>query len=373
MGIKLSIDSLREEVSPLYLKYDREINPQGAYIEIDEAGEVTADSNAEIGNGIPMTVYHGRTRRIPCPCSVVGSELADFLEGEGLALLERIHAGHEVEWDGNNHVGSLEKDAQAAEVELERSLQELPTATIWSAEQWIENDSLDGLWPVGKTLEAAAEAASTPNEANEVIEGDMEAAILQKFWGKAPAWPSEAAKSGNWEMARRMIERWEEDSKYSRVSSNRSEMLDLDSEDLADAVESLWPESMSCLAGFDHDKRREVVADNGQEAEAQATLSEGLRWIKEERKEGCFDLSWLPAEVTAELVRRRVDALNEWVTNNPDPDDFDLYDSDRAERVSAEDLGITEVEYRSLVVESLACGPEGHVLTSQGRKVYAQH
>ena len=55
-------------------------------------------------------------------------------------------------------------------------------------------------------------------------------------------------------------------------------------------------------------------------------------------------------------------------------DDYRLYDSDRAEPVSAEDLGIDDAEYSSLVRESLSQGKnaEGHVRTSTGLRVYAQ-
>lgn len=356
MAITLKIDSLRDEVAPLYLKYDREINPQGAYIEIDEDGEVTASSNAEIGNGIPNFVWHGRTRRIPCPYGVVGSSLADYLEGdEGKELLERIHVGHTVEWDGNNHVGSVTEDAQEAERELERALQELPQATIYTAEEWIEHDVLSNVWPVGKTLAEAAELSSTPKEAHQVIDGDMEEAIMDKAEGKFD-YPSDAAKASRWDIARAMIDRkgWPH--------------YQGDADDLADAVESLWPETMSCLDGFDHVARRETVAEGRQEAEAEATLAAGLDEIQ-------MDISWLPPEVRKVLIDRRVEALNEWVEANPDPDDYRLYDSDRAEPVSAEDLGIDDDEYSALVRESLSLGKNsaGHVSTSSGRIVYAQN
>lgn len=52
-------------------------------------------------------------------------------------------------------------------------------------------------------------------------------------------------------------------------------------------------------------------------------------------------------------------------------DDYELYDSDTNDSLSAEDLGITEDEYRETVAESLACDQaEGHVYVGT-RRVYA--
>lgn len=55
----------------------------------------------------------------------------------------------------------------------------------------------------------------------------------------------------------------------------------------------------------------------------------------------------------------------------PDPADCDLYDSDTANRISAEELGCTDQEYAAAILESLACPqPEGHVYAGN-RRVYA--
>lgn len=36
MAIKLELENLRDEVAPLYFKYSSQVNPQPAFIEIDE-------------------------------------------------------------------------------------------------------------------------------------------------------------------------------------------------------------------------------------------------------------------------------------------------------------------------------------------------
>jgi len=50
-----------------------------------------------------------------------------------------------------------------------------------------------------------------------------------------------------------------------------------------------------------------------------------------------------------------------------------LADSNTNRTVTAEDLGITEEQYDTLVEESIDSGTaEGHVRATNGRKVYAQ-
>jgi hypothetical protein len=54
-----------------------------------------------------------------------------------------------------------------------------------------------------------------------------------------------------------------------------------------------------------------------------------------------------------------------------DESTMDLYDSDTTDQVNADDLGITDDEYRQAVKDSLACDQaEGHIIVS-GRRVFA--
>ena len=53
-------------------------------------------------------------------------------------------------------------------------------------------------------------------------------------------------------------------------------------------------------------------------------------------------------------------------------DGMDLYDSNTAQTVSPDALGITDAQYLDTMIESLTCGTaEGHVALSCGRRVYA--
>ena len=102
---------------PLYHKYGGQTNPQPAFLEIEE-GEVWLDWSAEIGTGIPMSVYHRRALRLPVPNHLTPAGYRALLDDITPALRE-IMAGHAIQWDGNNHVGRLTDEAQAAFDELE--------------------------------------------------------------------------------------------------------------------------------------------------------------------------------------------------------------------------------------------------------------
>lgn len=109
------------DLTELYRHYDGQSEPQPAYIELDtQAGTLYADYNAEIGNAIPFSVYHGLDRRYGIP--VLTGEAANRVMQEIAPLAERIVAGTEAVWDGSNTVAELSDDALAAEEELEAHL-----------------------------------------------------------------------------------------------------------------------------------------------------------------------------------------------------------------------------------------------------------
>jgi hypothetical protein len=59
--------------------------------------------------------------------------------GELRDLLQRVAAGHEVIWDGNNHVGILDEDAAQACRELDRHFETISFSTgleVWDAAEW---------------------------------------------------------------------------------------------------------------------------------------------------------------------------------------------------------------------------------------------
>jgi hypothetical protein len=159
---------------PCYLRYQGQTQPQPAFVELAEDGEVRASANPEIGNAVPSYVYHGRSIRWKIDPALRGEQIADAVERLA-PLLEAIHQGHTVEWDGNNMTGRLTEEASAASDELERELENVESdVNVWEVEDWLwSNQTLLDVWPEGKTLESAAQDAM-PTDPGVFIAGDLE-------------------------------------------------------------------------------------------------------------------------------------------------------------------------------------------------------
>lgn len=105
----------------LHRHYDGQSEAQGAYIELDlREGTLLADYDAEVGNAVPFSVHHGFERRYGIP--TLTGEAANRTMQEIAPLADRILTDWEEEWDGNNMVAVLGKDAQAAEEQIEEQL-----------------------------------------------------------------------------------------------------------------------------------------------------------------------------------------------------------------------------------------------------------
>jgi hypothetical protein len=148
---------------------------------IDEDGDVSLTYRTYYGgDGTPEDEWHDRTLtyHLGGP-GVIDVDLLreDLAQGGRLAaLVDRVKAGHEVVWDGNNNVGQLGEDAQEASDELERLLGhhgDVPTyvrvdMAVWDVAEWMEGSTTDpetlladvGLLPESDPYgEAVAEAA----------------------------------------------------------------------------------------------------------------------------------------------------------------------------------------------------------------------
>lgn len=135
--IVFNADELVEK--PVYEHFQGQSQPQPAFISIDENGKVDADYSGEIGNGVPSKVWHNRTLRVPINPELSAGEIENFLHDDATTrLLARIVDGHDVEWDGSNHVGSLTDDARDALESLGRLAEGLVTETpVMSADEWL--------------------------------------------------------------------------------------------------------------------------------------------------------------------------------------------------------------------------------------------
>ncbi|MCX4451625.1 hypothetical protein [Streptomyces sp. NBC_01789] len=102
----------------LFRHYDGQSEAQAAYIELDlRDGQLLADYNGEIGNGVPFSVYHGFQRRWSIP--VLTADAANRIMREIAPLAARMLADWEEVWDGNNHIARLGEDALAADDEID--------------------------------------------------------------------------------------------------------------------------------------------------------------------------------------------------------------------------------------------------------------
>lgn len=111
------INALRGSHRPCYKQHPRQSHPQPACIALTEDGVVKSVVDYDIGGGYPSDVWHGRTLWFQFPADMTASKIRELVR-RLLPSLERVHAGHEVEWDGHNHVGRLTDDAAAASNEI---------------------------------------------------------------------------------------------------------------------------------------------------------------------------------------------------------------------------------------------------------------
>jgi len=135
---KLEIVPLTEKAE-LFCHYTRQTVQQPCYVELDCcSGTLTANYNAEIGNGVPFSVYHGHDQRWGIPC--LAAEDANALL-EGLApLAQRVLDGYDSGWDGNNIVATFTDDAKAAIDEIEHLCTNAfgDVLTGFDADSWLE-------------------------------------------------------------------------------------------------------------------------------------------------------------------------------------------------------------------------------------------
>jgi hypothetical protein len=119
----------------LYHQYPRQSNPQPCYVELDcRTGELTADYNSEIGNAVPASVYHGHTRRWAIP--ILGADAANELLQAIAPLAERVLAGYDSVWNGNNLVAELTPGAADAIDRIQAACEETFDDESGGLEAW---------------------------------------------------------------------------------------------------------------------------------------------------------------------------------------------------------------------------------------------
>lgn len=117
-----------------------------AHLAIDEDGGVRVRVRTYYGgDGTPADEWHGRTLTYAVAPNADIDALRETLSegGDAAALIDRIVAGHSVEWDGGNLVGRLDADARDASEALESLLEDLPRSpyAAWDADEWLLGQS----------------------------------------------------------------------------------------------------------------------------------------------------------------------------------------------------------------------------------------
>lgn len=139
-------------------------------------------------NAIPVEEANGRTLCYPLFERPDEKATRAYLEShEAVALVERIHAGHGTTLYGDNIVGTLTEDAEAAIQELLDALAALPEnyMALWTADVWLGNLSNVEIGISGASTDAEITALAEKLEAharddNSIILAGVEEYLTQR-------------------------------------------------------------------------------------------------------------------------------------------------------------------------------------------------
>jgi hypothetical protein len=160
-GINITrIEALRSERAPVLYWAASEHRLGRAYLCLDRDGDVYVETEHPSTNSFSADVWHGRVLRWGITPNVSGSRLYAFVL-DILPIIERVHAGHEIIWDGNHYIGRLTEDAQEAAEDVAVACERLGgDVDVWHVSDWLADYHLP-------------EDASIEQEARE-IEADAE-------------------------------------------------------------------------------------------------------------------------------------------------------------------------------------------------------
>jgi hypothetical protein len=161
-----AIRQLRARALPCYRKIHA--YPQDAYVCLQEDGTVTAEASSAPRPGLRWKIDP----------ALRGEQIADAVERLA-PLLEEVHRGHTVEWDGGKRVERLTDEASVAADQLERELEALESdVEVWDVERvkdglWRNHYEMLDVWQEGRTLESVVQDAM-PKNPRIYVDGDLE-------------------------------------------------------------------------------------------------------------------------------------------------------------------------------------------------------
>lgn len=153
----------------LHQHYRGQSAPQPCHVQLAcDTGTLGAGYSGEIGNGVPSHVWHNRTLRWTIPC--LTADAANALLDEVLPIAERIVAGYSCEWDGHNHVGRFDADAEAAREKMHDLISGRQFAESALIEEWDASDWFGGVGSRNAQRSTLGITASTTDEEMDAIE-----------------------------------------------------------------------------------------------------------------------------------------------------------------------------------------------------------
>jgi len=127
--VTLDITTHYDEVLPSYCQYANDLQPQPSYILLSGGGSVYATTGTQ--GSTSADIWHKIDQTLDIDPMTTRDQIAEFLEDEDtLASLKAYYRGRTVEWDGNNHVGELTAEGQAALGALESAAADLGSDDI---------------------------------------------------------------------------------------------------------------------------------------------------------------------------------------------------------------------------------------------------
>lgn len=113
------------------------------YLQMDEDGCLASSTQQSSETGVSTSIWHQRTLqwRVAELYGIDNETLHELA-----CLLHAVHEGHDIEWNGNNHVGTLTDVAAAASIELRDLLsQHLAKPRGYADQDWWADTINDGL------------------------------------------------------------------------------------------------------------------------------------------------------------------------------------------------------------------------------------
>lgn len=111
--------TLQKPTKTLYEKYPYQTQPQTTFLSLDPSNRIlSAHTNPEIGNAVPVEVWNGVVRRYGLHNPSLTAREIGHIMSKIKPLANQVCDGFEIVWNGNNHVGKLSKDAFEAEEKI---------------------------------------------------------------------------------------------------------------------------------------------------------------------------------------------------------------------------------------------------------------